>query len=1443
MRTIRISFLLACLAFISTTKLSAQIGTVGSYVWFDENKNGLQDEPTSNGMNAVVVYLYKDTGGGNFAAVDNITTANNAGNAGYYSFNITVAGTYKIKFPTYVSTKILTTQNNAAATSGNSDPNVSTGFSDAFAIDPNGVGIAKDNNTIDAGYKCNVATPIVTAFGSTTICQGDSVQLSSSSGYSNYQWFKDGVLISGANNLSYFASTAGTYKVLVTDGGGCISDTSAATIVTVNAVPTTPTISAGGALAFCSGDSVTLTSSASANNQWYKDGVAISGAINQNYTALAAGNYTVKVSNGLCTATSATTVVTHNNPPTPTITPASSTVICSGDSITLTSSASSNNQWYKDGVIIAGATNQTYTTLTAGSYTVVVTNSGCTSTSAATILTVSTVSTPVITPAGTTNICAGNNVQLLNSPVFSSYQWFKDGVLIVGAAGSSYNAAVSGNYTVVGTNSYGCVSDTSNFATVNVNALPATPTISAGGATTFCNGDSVILTSSSATNNQWYKDGNAISGATNQTYTATTSGSYTVKVTNSAGCSSTSVATSVTANGSTAPTISPSSSVNVCSGDSVVLTSSASAGNQWYKNGVAISGATNQTYTATTSGNYTVIDTTAGGCITPPSATTTITINSTTTPTVSPSDSLTVCAIPGAALSANSGYSTYQWYKDGVAISGANNMTYTASVAGSYTVVATNGTGCVSAASNAAVVSITASPSTPTITAGGPTSFCNGDSVVLTSSSASNNQWYLNGSAIGGATNQTYTAKNSGTYSVAVSNGAGCAALSTGTLVVNNTPATAFTINSLVQEVCTNNFQFTAAQPTNGNTYSWSFGDGNTDTVVNPSHTYAAIGSFNVKQVVTNTLSGCKDSLTQTVTVAVCGVGSGGGGGLETKTLGDIIAQRLFGKAYRSEKTNIDYATATPFIKNNGTVINGNGSFTLADIIPATVVNTSNSYITTPTDLTAFTNAIEVISVDYTANNYCKAVAFGTKTLGEIYAHTKPICDRLKDAQLIEIKKIIVDGHSIIASKMQQRGGEIEYCINFSIGIKKGRNNFSIQSNWMTNDYMQEDTLYNFQLWSVSYQVSISMAQDILNKIKAKGFIQAIPTSTADMPIAYMKNVKRNKNNLEITVYNPTSNTNGSFILEEKTNEYATIIQRNIPFTVDANTTKIITINVGDVYEDNVYMHLDNNKTDLVYMNDGTWNSEYEKATTTLNKFNVINDANTATEDEFPLYRKVQIEATTKNYVSAYKLIKAGGIEKDLTAFKTIKFKASSVGTSSLKITLVKKGIINWADQYSYTIAVNANEEEYAISLSKFVSSLYNIAINANDITAINFTWENTRGVAQNIGGTISKAKFIKEDIALTQALANKDITVFPNPNNGKFTATFNSEIETAVVLKLIDINTGKVLHNQFINAKKGTNTAAVEMKNVYSNNIYLVTIEGDEVKYIPTKMIVTGKK
>lgn len=237
-------------------------------------------------------------------------------------------------------------------------------------------------------------------------------------------------------------------------------------------------------------------------------------------------------------------------------------------------------------------------------------------------------SAPTLSANGApTAFCEGGSV-LLTSSSSTGNQWYRDGSLLTGETGQTYRANTIGKYTVITTNANGCSSMVSNDIQVTVNSLPQTPVVTPTTNTTFCAGSSVVLTSSSMTGNQWYKEGQPIQGATESSYTAITSGDYTVMVTNSNDCQS-SMSRPVpvtTVLFPETPTISPAGATTFCEGGIVTLTSSSAAGNQWYKNGNLIPGATNQTLDVNQIGIYTVKVTNATGCVSAISALTNVTV-------------------------------------------------------------------------------------------------------------------------------------------------------------------------------------------------------------------------------------------------------------------------------------------------------------------------------------------------------------------------------------------------------------------------------------------------------------------------------------------------------------------------------------------------------------------------------------------------------------------------------------------------------------------------------------------------------------------------------------------------------------------------------------------------------------------------------------------------
>ncbi|WP_343634191.1 FG-GAP-like repeat-containing protein [Fluviicola sp.] len=674
------------------------------------------------------------------------------------------------------------------------------------------------SDTITVTVTPGPTAPTITAGGPTTFCSGGNVVLTSSQATGN-QWYKNGVLISGATAQNYTATTAGTYTVTYTSGG-CTSPQSTGISVTATQ---TPVITAGGPTTFCTGGSVVLTSNVTSNILWSN------GATTPSITVTTSGNYSVQnIVSGCPTLTSNTiTVTVAASLSTPTISPAGPVTLCPSGSVTLTSSSATNNIWS------TGATTQSITVNTAGSYFVHLDNGSCTSanSTAVTVTNGSAPATPTITAGGPTTFCTGGSVTLTSS-TGTSYLWSN------GATTQSITVTTSGSYTVQVTNSAGCQSASSVATVVTVNTAPATPAITAGGPTTFCAGGSVTLTSSAGTSYLWS------TGATTASINVTTAGSYTVQVTNASGCqSAASSATTVTVNSApAAPTITASGPTTFCAGGSVTLTSSAGTSYLWS------TGATTASINVTTAGSYTVQVTNSSGCQSGSSTATVVTVNAApAAPTITASGPTTFCAGGSVTLTSSAGNS-YLWS------TGATTASINVTTAGSYTVQVTNAAGCQSTASAATVVTVNAAPAAPTITAGGSTTFCAGGSVTLTSSAGTSYLWST------GATTPSINVTTAGSYTVQVTNSSGCQSASSAatTVTVNALPA-APTITAGGPTTFCNGNSVTLTSSA-GNSYLWSTGATTASINVTTS------GNYTVQ--VTNA-AGCQSPASAATTVTV----------------------------------------------------------------------------------------------------------------------------------------------------------------------------------------------------------------------------------------------------------------------------------------------------------------------------------------------------------------------------------------------------------------------------------------------------------------------------------------------------------------------------------------------------------------------------------------------
>lgn len=494
--------------------------------------------------------------------------------------------------------------------------------------------------------------------GATTFCTGQHVVLKTieGTGYT-YQWYKNGVSINGANAFSYTATQAGNYHVIISLGpNNSNSDTIAVTV----SVSPTATISAA-SNSFCPNSSVQLNASTGSGYtyQWLNSGAPISGATSSTYSANTAGTYTVQIYNG-CYALSSATNISAASAPSNTLTTSGATTFCTGGSVSLNATSGLTYHWSNN------ATSQSVSINQSGNYTVTVTNANnCTAVSSPVSVTVNALPSSTVTPNGSTTFCNGSNV-VLTAVAGLSYNWSN------GSNTASVTVTQTGNYSVTVTDANTC-SASSSAIHVTVNPLPSV-SISASGATEFCDGGSVTLTANNAVSYLW---SNASTAAT---ITANTSGNYSVTITDGNGCSNSTLQT-VTEYPVPDNSITTDRPTTICPGESVTLTAAAGMSYSWSNSSTA------QSIVVSVNGVFSVTVTDTHNCIAI-SSPVTIVVSNNAEASITPSGATNLCEGGSVQLTASSG-DIYLWSN------GETSQTINVNATGNFSVTVTTSGTCI----------------------------------------------------------------------------------------------------------------------------------------------------------------------------------------------------------------------------------------------------------------------------------------------------------------------------------------------------------------------------------------------------------------------------------------------------------------------------------------------------------------------------------------------------------------------------------------------------------------------------------------------------------------------------------------------------------------------------------------------------------------------------
>jgi gliding motility-associated-like protein len=334
-----------------------------------------------------------------------------------------------------------------------------------------------------------VALPIANAGNDTSICAGQSAQLTASGG-STYSWSNGGN--TAGINVSPTVTT--TYVVTVSNGNCSATDDVVVTVVAL------PIADAGNDTSICAGQSAQLTASGGSTYSWSNGG----NTAGINVTPAITTTYVVTVSNGNCSATDdvVVTVVAL-----PIANAGNDTSICAGQSAQLTASGGSTYSWSNGGNTAGINVSPAITT----TYVVTVSNGNC---SATDDVVVTVVALPIADAGNDTSICAGQSVQLTASGG-STYSWSNGG----NTAGINVSPAITTTYVVTVSN--GNCSATDDVVVTVV----AQPIADAGNDTAICINDQASLLASGGGSYLWSNGVttaiNSVSPLITTTYTVT----------------------------------------------------------------------------------------------------------------------------------------------------------------------------------------------------------------------------------------------------------------------------------------------------------------------------------------------------------------------------------------------------------------------------------------------------------------------------------------------------------------------------------------------------------------------------------------------------------------------------------------------------------------------------------------------------------------------------------------------------------------------------------------------------------------------------------------------------------------------------------------------------------------------------------------------------------
>lgn len=666
----------------------------------------------------------------------------------------------------------------------------------------------------------------------------------------SFSWTPSTITGHLTNTVSSLCS--GVYSVNVTDLNGC---TAAASVSITQPTPLTIVTSATDVSCFgvCNGTASVI---AGGGTPAYSYLWAPGGETTPSITGKCAGTYTVTVKDANnCSQTGTVTIDSptqvQGNPSV--VSNVSCAGMCNGSAGSAASGGTGSYTYDWTPGTPSGDGTPSVSGLCAGTYSLITTDAnGCSSTQSVTITQPSVLSAPITGSTSSCNVCNGTaTVTPVGGTPPYNYSWSPGGQITPIATGLCPNVT----YTVTVTDAHGCVASSSVTIqqTITIIITTSNTTLSCAGS---CDGIATANAGGGLApySYLWVDAGGTVS--TSQTATGLCAGSYTVTVVDANGCLNTAV---VVFTNPAVLSVSTSHTDATCGGScNGTASAAASGGTGAYTYLWMPGGATTPSVTSLCAGTYTVTVKDASGC----TQTSTVVITQPAVIVDNPAITDANCLLADGSITVSpaggTGPYSYVW-SGSSAFSGQGTPTITNLLPGTYSVVITDAAGC-SFTFNYLVSNVAG----PTLAMAHTNvichNACNGTATVTATGGAGGYMYnWTPGNPPGDGTNAITGLCGTTTYTITVTDVAGCIRLDTAT-IINPTPISPnpTVVNESCGGSCNGSISLNPTGGVPGYTYAWSVGGATT-----PSVSGLCAGSYTVTITDAN---GCDSMLVITIT-------------------------------------------------------------------------------------------------------------------------------------------------------------------------------------------------------------------------------------------------------------------------------------------------------------------------------------------------------------------------------------------------------------------------------------------------------------------------------------------------------------------------------------------------------------------------------------------------